>query len=78
MTKWSDPQIDRLVAQAQATPSLTKAKQLYNKVQQIVLDQQPFIDTGAQYSIIATAPRVHGYYGRADLANRSLITATLG
>jgi peptide/nickel transport system substrate-binding protein len=78
MSKWSNPEVDRLVAQAQATPSLAKAKLLYHRVQQIVLDQQPFVDTGAQYSIIGTTPKLHGYYGRADLANRSLITATLG
>jgi ABC-type transport system substrate-binding protein len=77
MTKWSSPQIDKLVAQAQATPSLAKAKALYHQAQKILLDQQPFIDTGAQYSIIGTTTRLHGYYGRADLANRSLITATL-
>lgn len=78
MSKWSNPEVDKLVAQAQATPSVAKAKQLYRRVQQVVLDQQPFINTGAQYSIIATTPKLRGYYGRADLANRSLVTATLG
>jgi peptide/nickel transport system substrate-binding protein len=77
VAKWSNPQVDRLVAQAQATPSLARARALYAQAQRIILDQQPMIMTGAQYSIIATALRVHGYYGRPDNSNRSLISATI-
>jgi peptide/nickel transport system substrate-binding protein len=77
VAKWSNRQVDRLVAQAQATPNLATAKRLYRNVQRIILDQQPMIMTGAQYSIIATTPRVRGYFGRPDNSNRSLIYATL-
>jgi len=78
VAKWSNPQVDRLVAQAHATSDLAKAKQLYRRAQRIILDQQPAIMTGAQYSIIGTTPRLRGYFGRPDISNRSLIYATLG
>jgi peptide/nickel transport system substrate-binding protein len=77
MSKWSNPQVDKLVRQAQATPDLGKAKQLYHQVQQIIETQVPTIITGAQYSIIGTTTKLNGFYGRADNSNRSLITATL-
>jgi ABC-type transport system substrate-binding protein len=78
MAKWCDPQVDNLIAQAQATLDLAKAKQLYAQVQQIVQEQVPLIVTGNQYSVVGVAKRVHGYAARADGSNRSLIEATLG
>ncbi|WP_169317173.1 ABC transporter substrate-binding protein [Actinacidiphila oryziradicis] len=78
IAKWCDPQVDDLIAKAQATLDLTKAKQYYAQVQQIVEDQVPAIVTGNQYAVVGLATRVHGYVARADGSNRSLIEATLG
>jgi peptide/nickel transport system substrate-binding protein len=78
IAKWCNPQVDSLIAQAQATLDTAKAKQLYAQVQQIVEDQQPAIVTGNQYAVVGVAKKVHGYVPRADGSNRSLIEATLG
>ena len=78
IAKWCDPQVDQLIAQAQATLDLTKARQLYAQVQQIVEDQVPVIVTGDQYSVVGVSTRVHGYVPRPDGSNRSLIEATFG
>lgn len=77
MTKWCDPTVDKLVAQAGATSSLTKAAALYHKAQLIIEQQVPDIVTGVQYSITSATVRLHGYYSRPDDSNRSLIEATL-
>jgi peptide/nickel transport system substrate-binding protein len=77
MATWSNKAFDKLVRQAEATNDLSLAKKYYHQAQQIILDQVPSINTGAQYSIIGVTVRLHGYFGRADLSNRSLITATL-
>jgi peptide/nickel transport system substrate-binding protein len=77
IAKWCNPQVDSLIAQAEATLDLAKATQLYAQVQQIVQDQVPAIVTGDQYAVVGVAPRVHGYVARADGSNRSLIEATL-
>jgi ABC-type transport system substrate-binding protein len=78
IAKWCNPQVDKLIAQAQATQSLAEATKLYAQVQQIIQDEQPVIITGNQYSVVGVARNVHGYFARADGSNRSLITATLG
>jgi peptide/nickel transport system substrate-binding protein len=78
IAQWKNPEFDKLVAQAEATQDLNQAKSLYLKAQQIILDQAPVLTTGAQYSIVATTPKLQGFYGRADNSNRALITSTLG
>jgi peptide/nickel transport system substrate-binding protein len=78
IAKWCNPQVDKLIAQAQATLDLAKAKELYAQVQQIVQDEQPAIVTGNQYAVVGVAKKVQGYVARADGSNRSLISATIG
>jgi peptide/nickel transport system substrate-binding protein len=77
MTKWGSPRLDKIINEAQATSNLNKAKALYHQAQLILLNQMPTIITGAQYSVVGTSTQLHGYYGRADNSNRSLITATI-
>jgi peptide/nickel transport system substrate-binding protein len=77
MAKWSNKAFDKLVHAAEATNDLNVAKKDYNLAQKIILQQVPSVDTGAQYSIIGTTPKLKGYFGRTDLSNRSLIGATL-
>jgi peptide/nickel transport system substrate-binding protein len=77
IAKWCNPQVDALIAQAQATSDLTEAADLYRQVQDIILDEQPMITTGAQYAVIGTSTKLEGYYPRADASNRGLIYATL-
>jgi ABC-type transport system substrate-binding protein len=77
IAKWCNKTVDRLVAQAGATSSLTKAKNLYHQAQIIIEKQEPAIITGAQYSIVSASVKLHGFYARTDDSNRSLISATL-
>lgn len=78
ISKWCNKTVDRLVAQAAATPSLAKARSLYHRAQVIIEQQEPAIITGAQYSITSATTKLHGYYERADDSNRALISATMG
>jgi peptide/nickel transport system substrate-binding protein len=77
IAKWCNPDVDALIKQAQATSDITEAADLYRQVQDIVLDEQPMITTGAQYAVIGTSNNLQGYYPRADASNRGLIYATL-
>lgn len=77
IAKWCNDEVDELIAQAQATPDLAEATKLYRQVQDIILDEQPMITTGAQYAVIGTSPDLEGYYPRADASNRGLIYASL-
>ncbi|TFB56738.1 ABC transporter substrate-binding protein [Cryobacterium tagatosivorans] len=77
IAKWCNEEVDALIAQAQATSDITEAADLYRQVQDIILDEQPMITTGAQYAVIGASPRLKGYYPRADASNRGLIYATL-
>jgi peptide/nickel transport system substrate-binding protein len=78
VARWENPEFDELVEQAEATSDLEQAKELYNQAQQIILDQAPILNTGAQFSIVGATTRLHGFQGRPDVSNRGLIVATLG
>jgi peptide/nickel transport system substrate-binding protein len=73
LAKWCDPKVDKLITQAQETSDLDEAAALYRQVQDIILDEQPMITTGAQYAVIGTSPKLSGFYPRADASNRALI-----
>jgi peptide/nickel transport system substrate-binding protein len=77
IAKWCNPEVDDLIAQAQATSDVAEAAKLYRQVQDIILDEQPMITTGAQYAVIGASPKLEGYYPRADASNRGLIYASL-
>lgn len=77
VTKWCDPQVDKLINEAAATPSLTQAAKIYHQVQLIIGQQEPSLVTGVQYSITSATKNLVGYYSRPDDSNRSLIYATL-
>jgi peptide/nickel transport system substrate-binding protein len=78
LVQWCNEDVDKLIAQAQATSDLDQAAKLYRQVQDIVEQQQPFVVTGAQYAVIGATTKLKGYYPRPDASNRSLIYATLG
>lgn len=78
MCQVSEPQLNTLIGQARATSDLSQAKALYFQAQQILEQDVPCITTGVQADIIATSPKVTGYYPRPDVSNRSLIYATVG
>jgi peptide/nickel transport system substrate-binding protein len=77
IAKWCNKEVDQLIAEAQATSDIDEAAQLYRQVQDIILDEQPMIATGAQYAVIGASPKLEGYYPRADASNRALMYATL-
>jgi peptide/nickel transport system substrate-binding protein len=77
MARWCNEDVDDLIRQAQQTSDIDEAADLYREVQDIVLDEQPIIVTGAQYAVIGTNPALEGYFTRADSSNRGLIQASL-
>lgn len=78
LVQWCDPEVDKLIAQAQATSDQAEVAKLYRQVQDIVEKQEPFVVTGAQYAAIGATPKLKGYFPRADASNRGLIYASLG
>ncbi|MGB3375983.1 MAG: ABC transporter substrate-binding protein [Microbacterium sp.] len=77
IAKWCNEDVDAMIAQALASSDTDKVKDLYRQVQDIILDEQPMITTGAQYAVIGASPKLEGYYPRADASNRALMYATL-
>ncbi|MGB4136673.1 MAG: ABC transporter substrate-binding protein [Microbacterium sp.] len=77
IAKWCNEDVDALIARALASSDTDEVKDLYRQVQDIILDEQPTITTGAQYAVIGASPKLSGYYPRADASNRALMYATL-
>lgn len=77
IAKWCDEEVDALIKQALVTEDHDEVTKLYREVQDIILDQQPTITTGAQYAVIGTSTKLTGYYPRADASNRALMYASL-
>ena len=77
ISKWCNPEVDRLVADARAESDLKKAAADYAEVQRMYQAQQPTIVTGAQYSLAGATPKLTGFYARPDASNRALIYSTL-
>jgi len=78
LAKMCDPKVDELITRAQETSDLNEVADLYRQVQDIILDEQPMITTGAQYAVIGTSLNLSGFYPRSDASNRALIYASLG
>ncbi len=77
LAKWCNPEVDALINQAQASSDLDEVADLYRQVQDIILDEQPLIVTGAQFAVIGTSPNLEGFYPRSDASNRALMYASL-
>ena len=77
ITKWCDPAVDKLIAKAAETESLTQVAAIYHQVQLIIEQQVPDLVTGVQYSITSATVNLHGYYSRPDDSNRSLIYSSI-
>lgn len=76
IAKWCHPEADKLIKEALVTADHDQVKSIYRQVQDIILDEQPTITTGAQYAVIGTSPKLDGYYPRADASNRALMYAS--
>lgn len=77
IAKWCNEEVDALIGQALASGDKEEVAKLYRQVQDIILDEQPMITTGAQYAVIGASTKLSGYYARADASNRGLMYATL-
>ncbi|HEV8482960.1 MAG TPA: ABC transporter substrate-binding protein [Blastocatellia bacterium] len=77
LCKVTDTKLDTLVTQARATQDRNQAKTYYAQMQTLIQEDVPCINSGSQASITATGLNVHGYAGRTDNSNRSLIFATV-
>ena len=77
ITRWCNPEVDDLITQAQATSDLEEAADLYRQVQDIILEEAPFVTTGGQFAVIGATTKLTDYFPRADASNRGLIFASL-
>ena len=77
LVQWCDKDVDKLIAEAQATSDADQVAKLYRQVQDIIEEQQPLVVTGAQYAVIGATKNLQGYYPRPDASNRALIYASL-
>ncbi len=77
ITRWCNDEVDALIKQAQATSDLDEAAELYRQVQDIIIEEAPFITTGGQFAVIGASTKLTDYYPRADASNRGLIYASL-
>ena len=62
-TGFNNEQVDALLEQARVEPSDQKRFEIYNQVEQIILDEAPWIplwNSGEQYVLVK--PSVHDYY----------------
>jgi peptide/nickel transport system substrate-binding protein len=76
VSKWSNPEVDSLVADAVNSMDRQRAKADYARVEQIVATQLPMIVTGSQSGLVGTSPSLKGFESRPDNSNRSLIMAS--
>lgn len=77
ITRWCNEEVDALIRAAQETSDLEEAAELYRQVQDIIIEEVPFITTGGQFAVIGATTKLEGYYPRADASNRGLIYASL-
>lgn len=59
--QYKNPEIDDLCAKGAATVGLAERKAIYDKIQEILLDDVPFAPIFSWQSIVATRDRAHGY-----------------
>lgn len=77
ITRWCEPEVDALITQAQTSSDAAEVERLYREVQDIIIDQQPFVSTGGQFAVIGATPKLVDYFPRADSSNRALIYSSL-
>ena len=58
---YNNKRVDELVEQAQVTMDLQKRHNLYNEVQEIIVDETPVIFLNHYVNVIAVQSNVHGY-----------------
>jgi peptide/nickel transport system substrate-binding protein len=63
--KYSNPQVDKLLADALATTDHAKRKQIYTEMQNIVMDDLPYVATDFAKTIYGVNKRVHNYFPNA-------------
>ena len=63
--KYSNPQVDKLLADALATTDQAKRKQIYTQIENIVMDDLPYVVTDFPKGIYGVNKRVHNYFPNA-------------
>lgn len=58
---YSNPQIDKLLQQGQVTMDMEKRHQIYNQVQEIIVNETPVIFISNYSNVIATRSNIDGY-----------------
>ena len=59
-TKYSNPAVDKLIAQANTATTATERKPLYEKIRGLVWDDSPLIFTAYETTNYVMTPKVHG------------------
>ncbi len=63
---YSNPQVDKLAAQARATFSTTKRNQLYAQIQQLIGEDAPFVFLESAEWLAGVGTRLHNYQYRGE------------
>ena len=73
--QFSNPQVDQLLQEGQATQSFGKRHQIYDQLQKLVVQQAPMIYTFAGYDLFGMSPTVQGYVHVPGAAFKTLASA---
>lgn len=63
---FSDPTVDKLLAQGRATNSMEEQKTIYGEIQKVVWDKNPYVFLWYQKQSLGISNRVHGFAIRPD------------
>ncbi|MFH1873965.1 MAG: ABC transporter substrate-binding protein [Pseudomonadota bacterium] len=71
--RYSNPEVDKLVAQARITLDQEKRKQLYIEVQQILFEDLPFIPLWYEKNVVVYQPNLKGVSLRPDASYQTFV-----
>ena len=66
---WHNDEMDKLLIQGRQTTDFAKRKQIYDRAQEILLDEFPFVWLYTSYIFSLTLSRVQGYVPSANTSN---------
>ncbi len=75
--RYANPQVDKLIEQAEARQELTDQARLYRQVQAIILQDLPYIPLWYENNIVIYRDRIHNYQMAADGNYDGLRTVSL-
>jgi peptide/nickel transport system substrate-binding protein len=74
---WSDPEVDRLAAQAASELDRAKRAQIYKDIQRIFMERGPLVVPFHERTVVATNPKVKGLVVHPDFPRSTMRTVWL-